>query len=126
MRLDNCKIIEDQCGYILGLVMIFFVVFTMLGLAFIKMGGFERLHVSKYHHRTRAFYLADGGIHKGMWLLNNVSKVAATFSNDSVNVTYDSLNLIMKSVGISGGVQDSIKAVIVNQGTFKIDSWEEL
>ena len=106
--------------------MIFFIVFTLLGLAFIKMGGFERLHVSKYYHRTKAFYYADGGIHKGMWLLNHVSKAAATFSESNVTVVYDSVNLVMTTTGTASNVQDSIKVTIIDDGTFKINRWEEL
>ena len=110
------KIFKNQNGYILGMVMVFFVVFTILGLGFIKMSGFEKLAVSRQYHKTRAFYHADGGIHKGIWLLNNVSKAAATFSDATVSVTYDSVNLIMKATGSSGGRQDSLKVTLQASG----------
>lgn len=125
----NCKtsrIVNDESGYVLGLVMIFFVVFTILGLAFIKMQGFERLHVFNYDQKSQAFYYADGGIHKGVWLLNTVSKAAATFSDATVTVVYDSVTMEFVSTGISGGALDSIKVSVVEDGIFKISSWEEL
>jgi len=103
------KVLKEQNGYILGLVMIFFVVFTLLGLAFLRMAGDERIHVHNYQDHLKAFYNAENGIYKGLWLLNKVSKAAATFSNDSVNVTFDSANLTMTAEGISGSVRDSIK-----------------
>lgn len=106
----------QEDGYILGMVMVFFVVFTILGLAFLKMSGFEKLAVSRQYHKTRAFYHADGGIHKGIWLLNNVSKAAATFSDATVSVSYDSVNLIMKAIGSSGGRQDSLKVTLQASG----------
>ena len=103
------KILKEQNGYILGLVMIFFVVFTLLGLAFLRMAGDERIHVHNYQDHLKAFYNAENGIYKGLWLLNKVSKAAATFSNDSVDVSFDSTNLTMTAEGISGSVRDSIK-----------------
>ena len=106
------KVLKEQNGYILGLVMIFFFVFTLLGLAFLRMAGDERIHVHKYQDHLKAFYNAENGIYKGLWLLNKVSKAAATFSNDSVIVAYDSTNLTMTAEGISGSVRDSIKVYL--------------
>lgn len=106
------KILKEQNGYILGMVMIFFLVFTLLGLAFLRMAGDERIHVHNYQDHLKAFYNAENGIYKGLYLLNIVSKAAATFSNDSVIVAYDSTNLTMTSEGISGSVRDSIKVYL--------------
>jgi len=106
------KVLKEQNGYILGMVMIFFVVFTLLGLAFLRMAGDERIHVHNYQDHLKAFYNAENGIYKGLWLLNEVSKAAATFSNDSVIVAYDSTNLTMTAEGISGSVRDSIKVYL--------------
>ena len=106
------KILKEQNGYILGMVMIFFLVFTLLGLAFLRMAGDERIHVHNYQDHLKAFYNAEKGIYKGLYLLNKVSKAAATFSNDSVIVAYDSTNLTMTAEGISGSVRDSIKVYL--------------
>ncbi len=125
-RFRKAGTLKDERGYVLGLVMVFFVVFTILGLAFIKMQGFERLHVFNYDQKTSAFYRAEGGIYKGMWLLNTVSKAAATFSDATVTVVYDSVNKEMKATGIAGSTLDSIKVSVVEDGIFKVNSWEEL
>lgn len=114
----------DEHGYILGLVMIFFIIFTILGLSFIRMGGAEQLSASNFEQRTRAFYRAENGIQKGMWRLNHVSKAAATFSEANISVTYDSVNYNMVSVGTAGGFQDSIRVTVIDDGTFKIQTWE--
>ncbi len=106
------KVLKEQNGYILGMVMIFFVVFTLLGLAFLRTAGDERIHVHNYQDHLKAFYNAENGIYKGLYLLNIVSKAAATFSNDSVIVAYDSTNLTMTAEGISGSVRDSIKVYL--------------
>jgi Tfp pilus assembly protein PilX len=106
------KVLKEQNGYILGLVMIFFLVFTLLGLAFLRMAGDERIHVHNYQDHLKAFYNAEHGIYKGLYLLNKVSKAAATFSNDSVIVAYDSTNLTITAEGISGSVHDSIKVYL--------------
>jgi len=113
------KVLKEQNGYILGLVMIFFFVFTLLGLAFLRMAGDERIHVHNYQDHLKAFYNAENGIYKGLWLLNKVSKAAVTFSNDSVIVAFDSTTLIMIAEGISGSVHDSIRVYLeVHQGTW--------
>ncbi len=96
--------------------MIFFLVFTLLGLAFLRMAGDERIHVHNYQDHLKAFYNAENGIYKGLYLLNKVSKAAATFSNDSVIVAFDSTNLIMTAEGISGTVHDSIKVTCRQHG----------
>ncbi len=106
------KVLKEQNGYILGMVMIFFFVFTLLGLAFLRMAGDERIHVHNYQDHLKAFYNAENGIYKGLWLLNKVSKAAVEFSNDSVIVAFDSTNLTMTSEGISGSVRDSIKVYL--------------
>jgi len=60
----------------------------------------------------KAFYNSENGIYKGLYLLNKVSKAAATFSNDSVIVAFDSTNLTITAEGISGSVHDSIKVYL--------------
>ena len=109
-------IIKDQRGYILGLVMVFFVVFSIIGLSFIKMGSNERIHAFKDYHKEKAYYYAHSGIHKGLWRVSKISNAAGTFSDATVNVVYDSVSLTMTATGTSGNVQDSIRVTLRSTG----------
>ncbi|MCG8608689.1 hypothetical protein MJD09_27340, partial [bacterium] len=113
-KLINClrRIGSSESGYVLGLIMIFFVVFTIMGLGFIKMSRHERVHAFNDYYKEKAYYNAQAGIHKGIWLASKVSAAAASFSDATVTVTYDSANAKIKAVGISGSVQDSIQATL--------------
>lgn len=102
----------NEQGYILGMVLIFFLIFSIMGLGFIKMASLEAVQVANYHDRVRALYNAEGGIHKAMFLLNQSSAAAATFSDSTVMVSYDSVNHIMKATGLAGHIQDSIKVTV--------------
>lgn len=106
------KILDEQRGYILGLVLISFVIFTIMGLAFINMSSFERLHVLDYYEKVKAFYHAEAGIQKGLWLVNRVSAAAATFSDSTVSVVYDSVNLVMTATGQAGNAQKIIQVTL--------------
>ncbi len=123
VKYQGLKIVAEQRGYILGLVMIFFVVFSIMGLGFIHMGGLERLQTSKYSQKEKAFYHAAGGIHKGLWLVNKVSNLAATYSDATVSVVYDSVGFILTATGQAGGAQKTIRATLTN---LRISNWEEL
>ncbi len=123
VKFQGLKIVAEQRGYILGLVMIFFVVFSIMGLGFIHMGGLERLQTSKYSQKEKAFYHAAGGIHKGLWLANKVSNLAATYSDATVSVVYDSVGFILTATGQAGGAQKKIRATLTN---LRISNWEEL
>jgi len=117
--------IEDQRGYILGLVMVFFVVFSIMGLTFMEMGKFESIAGSNNYDKLKALYNAEAGIHKGLWLANKVSKAAATFSDATVSVVYDSVNHKMTATGQSGSITDSIR-VTTSSGTITVSSWDDL
>lgn len=85
------KMVGEQNGNILGLVMVFFVVFSIMGLGFMRLSMFERIAGIKHYHDVQAFYHAEAGISKGLWLANHVSNAAATFSEATVSVVYDSV-----------------------------------
>ncbi len=125
LKSQGLKWVAEQRGYILGLVMVFFLVFTIMGLAFIKMGSFESIHAVGHYQKLKAFYYAEEGIYKGLWLANKVSGLAATYSDANVSVTYDSVTLVMRAVGTAGDVQDSIKVTLEGTSAWQIATWEE-
>ena len=126
LKAKRLKLVAEQRGYILGLVMVFFVVFTIMGLAFIKMGSFESIHAAGHYQKLKAFYYAEEGIYKGLWLANKVSGLAATYSDANVSVTYDSVALVMRATGTAGDAQDSIKVTLEGTSQLQIATWEEL
>jgi len=109
---------KRENGYILGLVMIFFVVFSIMGLAFIKMAGHERLHSFNYYNRVKAYHHASAGIYKSLWLLNKVSAAAGSFSDATVTVVYDSENLEIVATGKSGNIEKTIKVTLEYFGEY--------
>lgn len=109
---------EDERGYILGLVLIFFVIFTILGLSFVQMSGYERLYASKHEDNMRAFYYADAGLQRGLWLINKVSKEAASFEDSTVTVVYDTTTNELISTGYSGGATYTLKVIVEQDNPF--------
>jgi len=99
------------------MVMVFFVIFSMMGLAFLKMASHENIQALNNYHRVQALYNAEAGIHKGLWLANKVSPAAATFADGTVSVVYDSVNLTLTAIGTSGSMQDSIRVTLYQSGT---------
>ena len=125
LKAKRLKLAAEERGYILGLVMIFFVVFTIMGLTFIKMASFESIHAVGHYLKLKAFYYAEEGIYKGLWRVNNLSGLAGTYSDANVSVTYDSVALVMRAVGTAGDAQDSIKVTLEGTSAWQIATWEE-
>ncbi|KAA3657641.1 MAG: hypothetical protein DWQ10_12865 [Calditrichaeota bacterium] len=103
---------NTEDGYVLGLVLVFFLIFSMIGLTLLKMAGDESVFAANYYHKVKAFYLAEQGIQRGVWLVNNVSSDAATYSNENVDVKFDENELTLTATGYSGQVQKTIRATL--------------
>ncbi len=116
----TCTVLHNQQGTILGLVLIFFAIFTMLGLTMISIGGFELLNTSKHANKIKAFYNAEAGIHKALWRLNKVSAAAATYSDASVKVNY---NAGLKQITAVGSAKGALKTIIVTLDEADENKW---
>jgi len=99
---------KSEDGFVVGIVMIFFLVFTTIGLSALKTGGFEKLHAARYYHKSKAFYRAEAGLHIAIFRLNHVSPAAAAFSNERMHVYFDSSASRLTAVGFSGSVTDTL------------------
>ncbi len=115
----------DQRGYILGVVLIFFLVFTLLGLAFIRMADLEGISALKHAHKSRAYYYAAAGIHKGLWRLNSIGKAAASFSDSMATVVFDSTSNTLTATSSVGAVSQAIRATLVKQSVWKVQKWQD-
>lgn len=103
---------HQEDGYTLATVMVFFVIFTLLGLAVINLGDSEAMAGFRYYHKARAAYNAQAGIHKALWRLNNVAKEATPISDATVVVHFDSVSMVLTAVGTSAGMTDSVRILL--------------
>ncbi|MCK4716001.1 MAG: pilus assembly PilX N-terminal domain-containing protein [Candidatus Marinimicrobia bacterium] len=95
------NIIKSEDGSILGMVMIFFLVLTIIGTAFLSMAAQEGKLSTRSVQRTQALASAECGINIGLWRINRGPDSQGTFSNGSMSVTYDSLAMVLTSTGTS-------------------------
>lgn len=103
------RILQEQDGFTLGLVLVFFLIFTIIGYSYIQLSALEGFHVINYYEKVKAFYYAESGINKGLWLLNQVSIEQVTFSDSTVSVVYDTTNKAMVATGMAGNANYSIR-----------------
>lgn len=102
------NIIKSEDGSILGMVMIFFLVLTIIGTAFLSMAAQEGKLSMRNVQRTQALASAESGINIGLWRLNHGPDSQGTFSNGSMSVTYDSVAQILTSTGTSVSVSKTV------------------
>jgi len=102
------NIIKSEDGSILGMVMIFFLILTIIGTAFLSMAAQEGKLSTRSVQRTRALASAESGINIGLWRLNHGPDSQGTFSNSSMSVTYDSVAQILTSTGTSVSVSKTV------------------
>ena len=106
------KLLATESGYALGLVLIFFVIFSIIGLTVIKLAGDESVFAARHAHKMKAFYNAEAGIYRGLWLANNVSNSAATYTDATVSVVYDSSAKTLTATGSSGQEERIVRATL--------------
>ena len=102
------NIIKSEDGSILGMVLIFFLVLTIIGTAFLSLAAQEGKLSIRSVQRTQAFASAESGINIGLWRLNHGPDSQGTFSNGSISVTYDSVAQILTSTGTSATVSKTV------------------
>jgi Tfp pilus assembly protein PilX len=102
------NIIKSEDGSILGMVMIFFLVLTIIGTAFLSMAAQEGKLSIRSVQRTHALASAESGINIGLWRINQGPDSQGTFSNSSMSVTYDSVAQILTSTGASASASKTV------------------
>jgi len=100
--------IKSEDGSILGMVLIFFLVLTITGTAFLSMAAQEGKLSIRNVQRTQAIASAESGINISLWRINRGSDSQGTFSNGSMSVTYDSVSQILISTGTSGTASNTV------------------
>ncbi len=102
------NIIKSEEGSILGMVLIFFLVMTIIGTAFLSLASQEGKLSIRSVQRTQALASAESGINIGLWKINHGPDSQGTFSNGSMSVTYDSVAQILTSTGTLATVSKTV------------------
>ncbi|MBC8489337.1 MAG: pilus assembly PilX N-terminal domain-containing protein [Bacteroidetes bacterium] len=98
MNLSPTYLASEE-GSILGLVLIFFLISTIIGISFLGLASNEAKLTEQRVNRIKAFYSAEGGLRKAVWRVNHGSPASVAFSNSTVSVEYDSSTLTISSSG---------------------------
>lgn len=109
---------KSEEGSILGMVLIFFVILTIVGTAFLSMASQEVMLSRRWVLRVQAMGLAEGGINIGLWRINHGPDLCGTFSNSFMSVTYDSLSMTLTSNGTSGNVSKTVSVELYKDHPF--------
>jgi len=110
--------IKSENGSILGMVMIFFLVLTIIGTAFLSMAAQEGKLSTRSVQRTQALASAECGINIGLWRINRGPDSQGTFSNGSMSVTYDSLAMVLTSTGTSVSASKTVSVELWEDHSF--------
>lgn len=110
---------ERESGFVLGLVLIFFLIFTIIGFAFIGLARHEQLQVRKHYARLRAQYFAEGGLHRALWRLNRLSANQVAFSDDNLTVVFDREANQITATGKFGNARFRIKISVESDHPFR-------
>ena len=110
--------IKSEDGSILGMVMVFFLILTIVGTAFLTIASQESMLSAKQYHRTRAFYRAESGLNVALWRINQGADGYGTFSTDSVTVEFDTLTHILSAVGNSGSASRTLQVELFQDHPF--------
>lgn len=94
--------LSNQSGSVLVLIMIFFLVFTIIGIGYLSLAALEGRVSQAQVQRMQAFIRAENALNIGLWRINHGSDQEGTFDYDSLAADYDSSLLVLKGYGTSG------------------------
>jgi len=112
------QIQSDQSGGALVLVMIFFLIFTIVGTAYLSLSALEASSSAAQVQRARAFILAESALSQSLWRLNHVDYASGTFNQDSLVADYDSLSYLLTAEGNAGNTTCHLKIQLQNDHPF--------
>jgi Tfp pilus assembly protein PilX len=112
------QIQSDQSGSALVMVMIFFLIFTVVGTAYLSLSALEASSSVAQVQRTRAFILAESALCQSLWRINHGNDLLGTFNQDSLIADYDSLSYLLTAEGNSGNTTCQLKIQLQNDHPF--------
>jgi len=112
-------ICNNESGYILQIVLVFFFIMTILGVAILHLASLEGIQTIHFQQRSQAFYLAQGGIKLAIWRINHAGNGAGTFTTSEHAVAYDSTTYRLTATGHSGEMERSIEVFLEHDHPFR-------
>lgn len=109
---------QDQSGGVLIMVMVFFLVFTIIGTAYLSLAALEGRSSIAQYQRTRAFLLAESALNLSLWRINHGPDYLGTFSNDSLAAVYDSTTYILTGTGFAGNATRQLQVQLFKDHPF--------
>jgi len=111
-------LVDNENGSVLGMVLIFFLVLTITGTAFLSLSALEGQSGVRQIQRHRAFFLAESGLSIGFWRLNHGADHLCNFSDEQMTVLYDSSNQTLTATGMVGQVTRTVRVNVFEDYPF--------
>jgi len=108
----------DQSGSALVMVMIFFLIFTVIGTAYLSLSALEASSSVAQVQRARAFILAESALSQSLWCINHGSDLSGSFDQDSIIANYDSTTYIITAEGNTGNTTCQLEIQLQNDHPF--------
>lgn len=80
--------LKNDRGSILGIAMIYFLVFSITGMAILTYSAQARLNVQNHVHNIQNQYAVESTLNKALWRINNGSDSLANFEENGVIASY--------------------------------------
>jgi len=112
------RIQSDQSGGALVMVMIFFLIFTIIGTAYLSLSALEVSSSVTHVQHARAFIFAESALNLSLWRLNHGGYVSGTFNQDSLVALYDSTSNLLAAEGNTGKTTCQLEILLQNDHHF--------
>jgi hypothetical protein len=112
------RIRSDQSGSALVMVMIFFLIFTVIGTAYLSLSALEASSSVAQVQRARSFIFAESALSQSLWRLNHGSDLLGTFDQDSLTAIYDSTTYLLTAEGKVGNTTCQLQILLQNDHHF--------
>ncbi|MCK5331848.1 MAG: hypothetical protein KAK01_10590 [Candidatus Marinimicrobia bacterium] len=86
---------KHEEGSVLGIVMVYFVVFSLTGLIFISLSDQAHLQNVDAIHDYKNHWAVESAINEALWRMNNGPATLATFQDGMLNSTYNETTMIL-------------------------------
>jgi hypothetical protein len=94
--------LKSDDGAILGMIMVFFLVITIIGSSLLSLASHEIMLSRREIQKTQAYYNAESGLNIAIWRINQGIDGGAAFTSDTISAEIDTINLRLTATGNSG------------------------
>ena len=118
--------LKDDHGVVMVVVVMFSVVVVISGLAFLSLSSSGSTMLERPLNRSKALYLAEGGMRKAIWRMNRSSldqyALSATFSDTTADglttVAFDTTTNILTCTGVVDGINKTLPIEVEIEYTY--------